>query len=158
MMVVTLFLGYLGYRLTAVRTLEEYLTAKGAFPWWVLWLVMFGAQTSAFSILGCPGFNYIMGPSVIWMTIGWGVAGVAAYVFCHYPIYLLGKKYGYYSAYDLFGDRYQSKSLPVLWASCALPSGRFPPGFPGKRSTRRRSPGFLPCLESGILNHWSWYC
>jgi len=124
-MAVLLIIGYLSWKKTA-RTREDYFLASRSFRTIVLFSAIFGANMSAFVLVGAPGLAYHTG----YAAYGYGVGlfALIAPIFLYlsgYRLWFLGKKYGYITPAEALGDRFSSTAVTwvlfILWIYYTVP-------------------------------------
>src|SRR6056297_524333 len=73
---------------------------------------------SAFMMVGLAGFTYSGGVGALGFELVY-LSGLSLVAFFGPRFWLVGKKFNYISPYEMLGDRYNSKWIPVLLASTA---------------------------------------
>jgi len=105
--------GYYSYIRTKT-TPEDFFMANREFGTLVLLMAIFATNMTAFIIIGMPGEAYKVGIGVF----GWGITFSCTFplflFFLGYPAWLLGRKYGYMTPGDMYGDRYESPAVAVI--------------------------------------------
>jgi solute:Na+ symporter, SSS family len=96
-------------------TFEDFFAASREENVWSLTLHISATIFSSFILIGTLGFGYTFGYSAI-ILLGFG----ALYPLFHYMIgrkvWVLGKKYGFYTPTDILSERYESKFLGAFIA------------------------------------------
>ena len=115
--VVYIILGILGWKFTPVVSLEEYFVGGRKLGYVVNASMFIAGTLSAWTALGMAGLGYKTGIG-LWLWVG--PCALAMMIIGRallYPAWLLGRKYGYVSCADLFMDRYESKTLGLIWSA-----------------------------------------
>ncbi|MGJ9386084.1 sodium:solute symporter family protein [Salipaludibacillus sp. CF4.18] len=94
---------------------EDYFLANRSISSFYLFCSIIGANLSAFVMMGMPGQAYHNGFGMYGLIMGAGSFMIAftTYYF-GVRIWILGKKFGYSTPSELFGDRFQSKSISLI--------------------------------------------
>ncbi len=107
-------IGIFSYR-RSTASAEDYFMAGRGFGTVVLFMSLFGTNVTAFALIGMPGISYHAGIG----TFGFfGAVGAfvtpMSFVLLGYPIWRLGKRNGYLTQAQMFGDRWQSEAVSYL--------------------------------------------
>jgi len=113
-LLVLILIGIASYR-TGVSTAEDYFMAGRSFGCVVLFMSLFGTNVTAFALIGMPGISYHAGIG----TFGFFGAIAAfvtpmSFILLGYPIWNIGRRHGYMTPSQMFGDRWQSKGIAYL--------------------------------------------
>src|SRR6056297_1497186 len=73
---------------------------------------------SAFMMIGLAGFTYSGGVGALGFELVY-LSGLSLVAFFGPRFWLVGKKFNYISLYEMLGDRYDSKWIPVILAATA---------------------------------------
>jgi len=107
-------IGWFSFR-RGVGSAEDYFMAGRSFGTLVLFMSLFGANVTAFALVGMPGISYQAGIGAF------GFFGAIAafvtllcFILMGYPIWVLGKRHGYMTQPHMFSDRWQSPAVGYL--------------------------------------------
>jgi len=115
-----IIVAFFGWKVRPIATLEEYFVAGRRIGLAVLLLTVASGTWSGWFFFGVPGFSYLAGWQTMNAATAYCIFQAFTIIACGYPLWFLGKKYGYISSTDAFADRYESKILGPLWAVIAL--------------------------------------
>jgi SSS family solute:Na+ symporter len=126
----TIFLVTLGYLLASLiiglasgrrvtRSTEGYVAGDRSLGFLVLYFIMGASIFSAFAFLGGPGWAYSRGAAAFYI-LAYGTVGLVPWFFFGPRVARLGRRFGYVTQAELFGHRFQSRSLPALLAVLSL--------------------------------------
>ncbi|HKL13933.1 MAG TPA: sodium:solute symporter family protein, partial [Halanaerobiales bacterium] len=73
---------------------------------------------SAFMMIGLAGFTYSGGVGALGFELIY-LAGLSLVAFFGPRFWLVGKKYGYVTPYEMLGDRFQNKWIAIISAGAA---------------------------------------
>ncbi|WP_408011098.1 sodium:solute symporter family protein [Pseudalkalibacillus sp. A8] len=111
---VVLSIGIFGWAKKLDTSTQDYFVASRTLGFVALYFTYTATYHSASAFLGTGGFLYVHG--IAYWAIGpytQALGGLLLYIFGS-RIWLLGKKYNFYTPGDLLGDFYQSKFLKIL--------------------------------------------
>jgi SSS family solute:Na+ symporter len=106
-----------GRRVT--RSTEGYVAGDRSLGFLVLYFIMGASIFSAFAFLGGPGWAYSRGAAAFYI-LAYGCVGLVPWFFFGPRVARLGRRFGYVTQAELFGHRFQSRSLPALLAVLSL--------------------------------------
>ena len=101
------------------RTTEGYVAGDRSLGFLVLYFIMGASIFSAFAFLGGPGWAYSRGAAAFYI-LAYGTVGLVPWYFFGPRVARLGRRFGYVTQAELFGHRFQSRSLPALLAVLSL--------------------------------------
>ena len=93
------------YKMT---TLADIFTASKSLGVLALCMAVFGAQITAFSILGGPGLAYNLGYPTLGYVMGPVIAAPVAFFVIGYRVWVLSRKYNYLTPVQFFESRFAS--------------------------------------------------
>lgn len=107
-------IGVFSYR-RGMESAEDYFMAGRSFGTFVLFMSLFGTNVTAFALIGMPGIAYHAGIGVFgyFGAIGAFVTPLS-FILIGYPIWQLGKRHGYLTPAQMFGERWQSAAVSYL--------------------------------------------
>lgn len=113
-LLVLVIIGVMSYR-KGLPSAEDYFLAGRGFGTFVLFMSLFGTNVTAFALIGMPGIAYHAGVGVFgyFGAVGAFVTPLA-FVLIGYPIWRLGKRHGYMTPAQMFGERWQSQTISYL--------------------------------------------
>ncbi|KPV65243.1 MAG: sodium/panthothenate symporter [Candidatus Bathyarchaeota archaeon BA1] len=100
-------------RLKGVFGMKEYLLAGGMLPLFLVYWLMVGDIYSGFAFLGAGGWSYRYGAPVYYI-FAYGTLAYIVNYFIGPKTWYFGRKNGYLTQPDYFGDRYESRLLDLL--------------------------------------------
>ncbi len=97
------------------NTGEDYFLASRSITSFYLFCAIIGANLSAFVMMGMPGAAYHHGFGMYGLIMGAGsfMIGFTTYYF-GVRIWILGKKFGYSTPSEFYGERFQSKAVSLI--------------------------------------------
>ncbi|UNC91524.1 sodium:solute symporter family protein [Candidatus Contubernalis alkaliaceticus] len=112
---ILLLLGWLGTRVT-LATREDYFLASRSLNTFHLFMALFASNITSFTIIGHAGLSYHAGYGAYGYVIGWSLfATPFTYYLVGYRSWLLGKRFGYSTQPQLFGSRWNSSTIGILF-------------------------------------------
>ncbi len=113
-LLILIAIGVASYR-RGVSSAEDYFMAGRTFGSIVLFMSLFGTNVTAFALIGMPGISYHAGIG----TFGFFGAMAAfvtpmAFILVGYPVWNIGKRHGYMTQPQMFGERWQSPAVAYL--------------------------------------------
>ncbi|MHC4891365.1 MAG: sodium:solute symporter family protein [Planctomycetota bacterium] len=112
---ITVVIGYLGWRKTRL-TPEDYFLAGRSLGPFVLSLTLIATYASMWTFLGAVGTNYRFGPSFMACMITYNLLWPLVIWTFGVRFNLLGRKFGYITPSDMFADYYGSEGMRVIAA------------------------------------------
>ncbi|MGQ9652306.1 MAG: sodium:solute symporter family protein [Phycisphaerae bacterium] len=97
----------------SLNTSEDYFIQGRAMGSVAVFFTVAATWWSAFAFLGSNAYFYTHGP-VYWTALPWNLLFGFMYFLIGRKVWQVGKKFGYITPSDLFGDRYKSEFLRIL--------------------------------------------
>lgn len=108
-----LAIGWWSYR-ASLPTPEDYFMASRRLGSSVLFLGTYATNMTAFFMIGIPGQAYHSGIGVFgWVASSFSFIVPITFMVIGYRCWLLGKKYGYMTQAQIFGERWQSSAVAI---------------------------------------------
>ncbi|WP_227937598.1 sodium:solute symporter family protein [Alkalihalobacillus deserti] len=113
-MLFIILMGWKAQRQTK-NTGEDYFLANRSISSFYLFCAIIGANLSAFVMMGMPGAAYHNGFGMYGLIMGAGsfMIGFTTYYF-GVRVWILGKKYGYSTPSEFYGERFHSNSISLI--------------------------------------------
>ena len=113
-LIITLCIGIFSSK-NASTTSEGYFLAKRSLGSIVMFFTLFATNISAFAYLGGPGGAYHLGLGFFGFLATTTSTAAAFFYVIGYRSWLLGKEFGYMTPAEMFGKRYESDALSIIF-------------------------------------------